>query len=39
MHLHILPQHNSYSMVWMALGVIAAPAAVLAMLFFVAHYA
>jgi hypothetical protein len=38
MHMHILPTHNSYSLVWMAFGVIAAPVAVIAALFFVAHF-
>ena len=38
MHMHILPNHNSYSLVWITFGVIAAPAAVLAILFAVAHF-
>jgi hypothetical protein len=39
MHMHILPYHNSYSLVWMTLGVIAAPVAVMAVLFALAHFA
>jgi hypothetical protein len=39
MHMHILPNHNSYSLVWMAFAVIAAPAVVLATLFVVARFA
>jgi hypothetical protein len=38
MHMHILPNHNSYSLVWMAFGVIAAPSAVIAILFLVARF-
>jgi hypothetical protein len=36
--MHILPHHNSYSLVWMFLGVTVIPTAVLAILFTVAHF-
>jgi hypothetical protein len=36
-NMHVLPTHNSYSLVWMFLGVVVAPTAVLATLFFCAH--
>jgi hypothetical protein len=38
MHMHILPNHSSYSMVWLFLGVAVAPTAVLSILFLIAHY-
>lgn len=37
MHPHILPEHNSYSLFWMVLGVIAVPPAVISALFLIAH--
>jgi Mg2+ and Co2+ transporter CorA len=33
MHVHVLPEHRSYSLFWMVLGVILAPTAVIAGLF------
>ena len=36
--MHILPNHNSYSLVWITFGVIAAPVVVISTLFFIAHF-
>jgi len=39
MHMHILPNHSSYSLVWAFLGVAVAPTVILATIFVISHYA
>src|SRR5665213_591125 len=36
--MHILPEHNSYSLIWMCLGVIVVPTTLLWTLFLIAHH-